>query len=80
MYESLITIEPKMPNLEKRTEIIKIQPSHTSKDTQGPLFPMLFPILGALISGVEFLYLGLTWKDFEGQMAHLEAESRDNKG
>ena len=41
---------------------------------------MLFPILGAHMSGVQLLYLGLTWKDFEGQMAHLEAESRDNKG
>ena len=64
MYHISMSIAPKMPNLEKRTEIIKIQFSQTSKDTQGPLFPMLFPILGAQMSGVEFLYPDLTWKDF----------------
>ena len=31
-----MSIAPKMPNLEKRTEIIKIQLSQTSKDTQEP--------------------------------------------
>ena len=64
MYDISKSTAPKMPNLEKRTEIIKIQFSQTSKDTQGPLFPMLFPILGAQMSGVEFLYPDLTWKDF----------------
>ena len=40
---------------------------------------MLFPILGAHMSVVELPYSDLTWKDFSGQMAHIETESRDNK-
>ncbi len=72
MYHISMSITPKMPKLGNRTEIIKIQLSQTSKDTQGPLFPMLFPILGAHMSGVEFPYPDLIWKDFSGQMAHLK--------
>ena len=79
MYDISISIVSKTHKLEKRTEIIKIQLSQTSKDTQGPLFPMLFPILGAHMSVVELPYSDLTWKDFSGQMAHIETESRDNK-
>ena len=45
---------PKMPFLGKGTECIKILLSQTSKDMHEPLVPMLFPILGAHISGTEF--------------------------
>ena len=45
---------PKMPFLGKGTECIKILLSQTSKDMHEPLVPMLFPILGAHISGAEF--------------------------
>ena len=45
-----------------------------------PLVPMLFPILGAHVSGSEFQYPDLTWKDLCGQMANLVAESGGNKG
>ena len=72
MYHISMSITPKMPKLGNRTEIIKIQLSQTSKDTQGSLFPMLFPILGAHMSGVEFPYPDLIWKDFSGQMDHLK--------
>jgi hypothetical protein len=41
---------------------------------------MLFPILGAHVSGAEFLYPDLTWKELCGQMANLVAESGGNKG
>ena len=71
---------PKMPNLGKGTECIKILLSQVSKDVREPLVPMLFPILGAHISGTEFQYPDLTWKEPCGMMANLVAESGGNKG
>lgn len=41
---------------------------------------MFFPILGAHVSGAEFQYPDLTWKELCGQMANLVAESGGNKG
>ena len=41
---------------------------------------MFFPILSAHISGSEFQYPDLTWKEMCGQMANLVAESGGNKG
>ena len=66
---------PKMPNLGKGTECIKIFLFQTSKDMHQPLVPMLFPVLGAHISGAEFQYPDLSWKELCGQMANLVAES-----
>ncbi len=71
---------PAMPRLGKGTECIKILLSQASKDMYEPLVPMFFPILGAHISGSEFQYLDLTWKEMCGQMANLVAESGGNKG
>ena len=71
---------PKMPKFGKGTECIKILLSQVSKDVQEPIVPMLFPILGAHISGAEFQYPDLTWKEPCGMMAHLVAESGGNKG
>ena len=51
-----------------------------SKDMHEPLVPMLFPPLGAHISGAEFQHLDLTWKELCGQMANLVADSGCNKG
>ena len=66
---------PSMPRLGKGTECIKILLSQVSKDVREPLVPMLFPILGAHISGTEFQYPDLTWKELCGMMANLIAES-----
>ena len=71
---------PKMPNLGQGTECIKILLSQVSKEMQQPLVPLLFPALGAHISGTEFLYPDLTWKEMTGMMANLVAESGGNKG
>ena len=54
--------------------------SQASKDMYEPLVPMFFPVLGAHISGAEFQYPDLTWKELCGQMANLVAESGGNKG
>ena len=69
-YNILKTTSPKMPNLGRGTE----------KDMYDPLVPMFFPILGAHMSGAEFQYPDLTWKEPCGMMAHLVAESGGNKG
>ena len=69
-----------MPNLGRGTECIQILLSQVSKDMHEPLVPMLFPVLGAHVSGAEFQYPDLTWKELCGQMANLVAESGGNKG
>ncbi len=69
-----------MPTLGKGTECIKLLLSQASKDMHEPLVPMLFPPLGAHMSGSEFQYPDLTWKETCGQMANLVAESGGNKG
>ena len=79
-YDITKTSAPKMPNLGNGTGCIKILLSQVSKDIQEPLVPMLFPILGAHISGAEFQYPDLTWKELCGQMANLVADSGGNKG
>ena len=71
---------PKMPSLGKGTECIKILLSQVSKEMPQPLVPLLFPALGAHISGTEFLYPDLTWKEMTGMVANLVAESGGNKG
>jgi hypothetical protein len=71
---------PTMPTLGKGTECVKILLSQASKDMHEPLVPMFFPILGAHMSGVEFQYPDLSWKETCGMMANLVAESGGNKG
>ena len=71
---------PAMPKLGKGTECIQILLSQVSKDMHEPLVPMLFPVLGAHVSGAEFQYPDLTWKELCGQMANLVADSGCNKG
>ena len=79
-YDISKTSAPKMPNLGRGTECIRILLSQASKDMHEPLVPMLFPILGAHVSGAEFQYPDLTWKEPCGMMANLVADSGCNKG
>ncbi len=79
-YDITTNKAPKMPNLGKGTECIKILLSQASKDMHEPLVPMLFPSLGAHISGAEFLYPDRSWKEMCGLMANLVGESGCNKG
>ena len=79
-YDITKPTAPKMPTLGKGTECIKILLSQASKDMHEPLVPMLFPSLGAHISGAEFQYPDLTWKEPTGLMANLVADSGCNKG
>ncbi len=47
---------------------------------QQPIVPMLFPILGAHVSGAEFMYPDRSWKETCGMMGNLVAESGAGKG
>ena len=71
---------PQMPTLGNGTECIRLLLSQASKDMYEPLVPMLFPVLGAHLSGAEFQYPDLTWKETCGQMANLVADTGGNKG
>ena len=59
-YDISKATAPAMPNLGKGTECIKLLLSQASKDMHEPLVPMFFPILGAHISVIEFLYSDLS--------------------
>ena len=78
-YDISKATAPAMPNLGKGTECIKILLSQTSKDMHEPLVPMLFLILGAHMSGSEFQYPDLTWKEPCGMMANLVCDLGYNK-
>ncbi len=79
-YDITKSSAPSMPKLGKGTECIQILLSQASKDMRQPLIPMLFPVLGAHISGSEFQYPDLTWKEPCGMMANPVADSGCNKG
>ena len=71
-YNIFNSTAPAMPKPSKGTEIVKLLLSQASKDMHEPLVPMLFPILGAHMSGSEFQYPDLTWKEMCGMMANLQ--------
>ena len=71
---------PAMPRLGTGTELMKLLLTQVSKDMREPIVPMIFPVLGAHLSGVEFQYPDLSWKEPCGMMANLVAESGGNKG
>ena len=79
-YDISKTVSPKMPPLGKGTECIRLLLSQVSKDMYEPLVPMFFPILGAHVSGTEFQYPDLSWKEMCGMMGNLVADSGGNKG
>ena len=56
-YDISKSTAPKMPNLGKGTECIKILLSQALKGIQESLVPMLFPVLGAHISDTKIQYL-----------------------
>ncbi len=64
-----------MPKLGKGTECIKLMLTQVSSDMQEAIVPMIFPVLGAHVSGAEFQYPDRTWKEMCGMLAHLVAVS-----
>ena len=79
-YNISTSTAPKMPTLGRGTECIKLLLSQASKDMHEPLVPMLFPSLGAHMSGAEFQYPDNKWLEMCGLMANLVADSGCTKG
>ena len=71
---------PAIPRLGKGTKCVQILLSQVSKDMHQPLVPMLFPILGAHVSGAEFMYPDKSWKEMCRMLANLVADSGAGKG
>ena len=71
---------PAMPNLGKSTEFIAILHSQVSKNMQQSIMAMFFSIPGAHISGAEFMYPDLSWKESCGSLVNLVAERGAGKG
>ena len=73
---------PGMPNLGRGTECVQLLLSQTSKDMHQSLVPILFPALGAHISGAEFMYPDRSWKEMCGMMGAIwwpkAAQARDS--
>lgn len=65
---------PKMPELGRGTECIKILLSQVSKDMQEPLVPMLFLFLKAHLPVGKNQPKGLMWKDFCTKRALSDAK------
>ena len=63
-YDISKATAPAMPNLGKGTECIKLLLSQASKVMHEPFVPVLFPSLGAHISGAEFQYPDRNWKRY----------------
>lgn len=80
IYDITKQTAPKMPKLGKGLECIKILAKQISPDMREATIPLFFPALGAYVSGSEFQYADLTWKEICGQMAHLVADSGMGKG
>ena len=79
-YNLSKTTPPAIPHLGKDTESVALLPSQVSKDMHQPIVPMLFPILGAHVSGAEFTYPDLSWKEMSGMMVNLAAVRSAGKG
>ncbi len=79
-YNISKTTPPAIPSLGKGTECIQLLLSQVSKDMQQPIVPLLFPVLGAHVSGAEFMYPDQSWKEMCGMMGNLVAASGCNKG
>ena len=79
-YDISKSTAPQMPPLGKGLESFKLLLSMCSKDMREPLFPMLSSTLAAHVSGCEFQYPDLTWKELCGLLSSLVAESGGKKG
>ena len=63
-YNIFDRVAPTMPSPSRGTEICKLLLSQASKDMHETLVPMLFPVLGAHISGAEFQSQGIILRFF----------------
>jgi hypothetical protein len=62
-YDNIKATAPAMPSLQKARNTANFSSHRHQKSIQDPLVPMLFPVLGVHISGIEFQYPDLIWKE-----------------
>ena len=80
IYDITKPIAPAMPKLGKDLAIVKLLLSQVSKDMQEPLAPLLLDSLASNISGTEFMYPDLTWKELCGLITAISTVSAGGKG
>lgn len=80
IYDITKSVAPKMPNLGKGLECIKLVVSQVSPDMRQAIVPMILDSLASYINGAEFMYPDYTWKELCGKMSNLAAESGLGKG
>lgn len=79
-YDITLNTAPPMPKLGRGVECLSLLLSQVSKDMRQPLLPMIIPVLGAHVSGAQFIYPDNTLKELCGMMANLVADSGAGKG
>lgn len=79
-YDITLKSAPVMPNLGKGLDFIKLALTQISPDMREPIASALFDAAAAQMSGCEFLYPDLTWKEPCGMMDALCANSAGGKG
>ena len=80
IYDITKPTAPAMPNLGKGLELPKLLFSQVSKDMQEAIAPLIFDSLASHISGTEFMYPDLTWKEICGLITAIVARSAGGKG
>lgn len=80
IYDITKPVAPAMPKLGKDLAIVKLLLSQVSKDMQEPLAPLLLDSMASNISGTEFMYPDLTWKELCGLITAITTVSAGGKG
>ena len=80
IYDITKPTAPAMPNLGKGLELPKLLFSQVSKDMQEAIAPLISDSLASHISGTEFMYPDLTWKEICGLITAIVARSAGGKG
>lgn len=80
IYDITKPVAPAMPKLGKDLAIVKLLLSQVSKDMQETLAPSIFDSLASHISGTEFMYPDLTWKEVCGLISAVSTVSAGGKG
>lgn len=64
-----------MQDLGRGREFLALLLSQVSRDMHEAIVPTIFPSLGANISGAEFQYHDLSWKESCGMLTYPVAEN-----
>lgn len=79
-YDITKATAPKMPNLGKGLEVIRLITSQVSPDMRQAVVPTLFPPLAAHVSNTTFQYSSNAFLELCGQMSHLCGVTGIGKG